>query len=188
MVTREELLDMGLNKLETGNFSGALADFKKSAEMEPGDYNSWLYAGICHNELAEYKEAMAAFEKCIQIDDSLPYAYANLGIVYQRKRDIHEAAQNGDAAAREMIEETGRFLGVACANLVNIFNPEAILFSGGMADAGELLFRPIREEMKRRALEPGRTTVQILRAALPDVVGILGAAGCALNILETSAS
>lgn len=93
MVTREELLDMGLNKLETGNFSGALADFKKSVELEPGDYDSWLYAGICHNELGEYKESMAAFEKCIQIDDSLPYAYANLGIVYQRKRDVHEAAR-----------------------------------------------------------------------------------------------
>jgi len=103
-------------------------------------------------------------------------------------RDIHDAAVAGDRAARAMIEETGMLLGVACANLVNIFNPEAILFSGGMADAGEMLFEPIRKEVKRRAFEPGSSTVRIVRAALPDVAGTIGAAGCALKILETSAS
>jgi len=103
-------------------------------------------------------------------------------------RDIHQAAVEGDATARDIVEETGTFLGVACASLVNILNPEAILFSGGMTDAGEMLFDPIRKEMKRRALEPGASTVQIMRAALPDVAGTIGAAGCALARLETSAS
>lgn len=103
-------------------------------------------------------------------------------------REIHEAAVQGDALARSIIEETGTLLGVACANLVNIFNPQAILFSGGMADAGEMLFEPIRKQVKRRAFEPGSSTVRIMRAALPDVAGIVGSAGCALKILETSAS
>jgi glucokinase len=103
-------------------------------------------------------------------------------------RDIHQAAVAGDATAGAILEETGRFLGIACANLVNIFNPEMISFSGGMTDAGEMLFEPIRKEVKSRSFQPGSATVRVVRAALPDTAGIIGAAGCALKALETSAS
>jgi len=103
-------------------------------------------------------------------------------------KDIHEAAVAGDELAITIIEDTGKYLGILCGNLVNIFNPEIILFSGGVADAGEMLFGPVREVMKKRSYEAGAARVKILLAALPGDAGIIGAAGCALKALETSAS
>jgi glucokinase len=100
---------------------------------------------------------------------------------------IYDAAVDGDAYAREIIEETGTLLGIAVANFVNIFNPELVVFFGGLANAGEMLFEPTRCEAKRRALKPASETVKIVPAQLKKDAGIIGAAGCALKTLETSA-
>jgi len=100
---------------------------------------------------------------------------------------IYDAAVAGDALALETIHETGRLLGIAAANLVNIFNPELIVFFGGLANAGEMIFGPVRDEVRGRALKPASETVKIVAAELGGDAGIIGAAGCALRRLETSA-
>ncbi len=88
---------------------------------------------------------------------------------------IAQAAEQGDALAREVFEETGTYLGIACANLVNILNPEAIVLGGGVSNAGELIFAPIRETIQRRAMIVPRATVQVVRATLGHDAGIIGA-------------
>ena len=103
-------------------------------------------------------------------------------------KDIHDAAVAGDEFAHEVIATTGKLLGIAVANFVNIFNPELVVLFGGLAKAGDMLFQPVREEAKRRALKPAADTVKILPAKLGGDAGIIGAAGCALKALETSAS
>jgi len=102
-------------------------------------------------------------------------------------KGIYDAAVAGDAFALETIQTTGKLLGIAAANLVNIFNPELIVFFGGLANAGEMLFGPVREEVRKRALPPASETVRIVQARLGGDAGIIGAAGCALRRLETSA-
>ncbi len=94
---------------------------------------------------------------------------------------IHKAAVAGDALAREIIEETGRFLGVAVASLVNIFNPDYIVLHGGMVNAGEMLLGPLRQEMSGRCFEVSRRHLRILPSALRGDAGIIGAAGCAFS-------
>ena len=91
---------------------------------------------------------------------------------------IHEAAVAGDAAARENIEQTGRYLGVGVSNLMHILNPEVVAFSGGVTAAGEMLLAPLRREVEWRTLEASRRGVRICLAALPDDAGIIGAARC----------
>jgi len=100
---------------------------------------------------------------------------------------IYDAAVAGDDFAKETIQSTGRFLGIAVASFVNIFNPELVVFFGGLAGAGDMLFEPTRREMKRRAIKPGADSVKIVPAELGSDAGIIGAAGCALRRLETSA-
>jgi len=100
---------------------------------------------------------------------------------------IYEHAVAGDVFARQMIEATGRLLGVGVANLANIFNPELVVLFGGLSGAGEMLFAPVREEVKRRALKPAADTLKVVPAQLGGEAGIIGAAGCALKRLETSA-
>ena len=103
-------------------------------------------------------------------------------------KDIYDATVAGDAFAAEVIKTTGTLLGVAVANYVNIFNPEMVVLFGGLAGAGELIFEPVREEVKKRALKPSGETVRILPAKLGGNAGIIGAAGCALIESGISAS
>lgn len=100
---------------------------------------------------------------------------------------IYDAAVAGDAFARETIQTTGKLLGIAVANIVNIFNPELVVLFGGLAGAGEMLFEPVRLEVKARALKPAADTVRIVPARLGGDAGIIGAAGCALRRSEISA-
>jgi len=97
---------------------------------------------------------------------------------------IHEAAVAGDALSREVMEETGRLLGVAVASLVNIFNPDYVVLHGGMVNAGEMLLGPLREEMAGRCFEASRRGLRLLPSALTGDAGIVGAAGCAFRRAE----
>ncbi|HUW32246.1 MAG TPA: ROK family protein [Planctomycetota bacterium] len=103
-------------------------------------------------------------------------------------KDIYVAAVGGDKFALRTIQSTGKLLGIAVANFVNIFNPELVVLFGGLAGAGDMLFDPVRDEVRRRALKPAADTVRIVPARLGGNAGIIGAAGCALRALETSAS
>src|SRR4051794_29908876 len=63
-------------------------------------------------------------------------------------------ANEGDARATEILNETGRKPGSGLASLVNAFDPELIVIGGGFAAAGDLLLEPAREIMVREALKP----------------------------------
>ncbi len=91
-------------------------------------------------------------------------------------RAIHEAALAGDAAARENMRMTGFYLGVAICNIMNVLNPEVVVLSGGVAAAGEMLLRPIRETVEERTMEAVRRNVRICFAALGEDAGVIGAA------------
>ena len=64
---------------------------------------------------------------------------------------IYEVALGGDDRARHVFVEAGRYLGMACANLINLLNLEMIVIGGGVAEAGELLLEPARAEVEARA-------------------------------------
>jgi len=102
-------------------------------------------------------------------------------------KDIHDAALQGDKTAEEIIVETGRLLGVAATNMMHILNPDMIVFSGGMINAGDMLLHPIKEEVNKRAFPASREKCQIVFAELGGDAGFIGAAGCALTEFETSA-
>lgn len=96
-------------------------------------------------------------------------------------RDITEAARAGDAVARELVEETGRFLGIGVANVLHILNVEMVVFAGGMTAAGKMLLDPIREEAKRRVFPLAFRGVRILFSHMGNDAGLIGAAGWALK-------
>ncbi len=96
---------------------------------------------------------------------------------------IYEKALAGDVTARKALEETGRYLGVAVANIANVLNPEIVLLSGGLAGAADILIPVIREEAFRRAFEAVTAGLTIATGAIPDDAGVIGAAGCALERL-----
>jgi len=89
---------------------------------------------------------------------------------------VYEAATAGDALAREVVQDTARFLGAGIANLVNVYNPEVVVVCGGVTEAGDNLFVPLRREVSRRAFRPAVDVCRILPGALPGTAGVVGAA------------
>ena len=93
--------------------------------------------------------------------------------------DVTRLAEEGDEAARYVLEETGRWLGIGLAGFVNMFNPEVIAVGGGASRAGDLILDPTRREVHLRARSPSRDLVEIKEATLGPASGVLGAAALA---------
>lgn len=73
---------------------------------------------------------------------------------------IVQAALQGDQVARHSLEETGYWLGIGIANLVNIFNPEYVILSGSLSLAHEFLLPVVNEVVTQRALnKPGEQAI-----------------------------
>ena len=89
---------------------------------------------------------------------------------------VYQAANDGDSFALEVVRETAKFLGAGVANLINIFNPDTVVILGGVTQAGDRLFIPLREEVKRRAFKPAVDACRILPGELPGTAGVVGAA------------
>lgn len=73
---------------------------------------------------------------------------------------IFEEAKNGDEFALKVMHETGRFLGIGVASLINVFNPEAVIFAGGLSRGFELLKDGIQAEVTLRVMKPLRDKVK----------------------------
>jgi len=98
---------------------------------------------------------------------------------------IAEEAQNGDAVAMEVFEETGYYLGLCVANLINLLNPQMAVIGGGIAQAGEIILEPIRRTAYACAIRSLSQSCQIVPAQLGDNAGIYG--GIALVLDKQSA-
>jgi glucokinase len=88
---------------------------------------------------------------------------------------VYEAAKKDDDVARQVVRETATFLGAGVANLLNIFNPDVVVIAGGVTQAGEPLFEPLRAEVRRRAFRPAVEACKILPGTLRGSAGVVGA-------------
>jgi glucokinase-like ROK family protein len=88
---------------------------------------------------------------------------------------VIQAAKSGDSVALEIMKETGDYLGLAVADVINLFNPELIVFAGSLVGAGELILDRIRKTVEERALEVPRRAVRIVLSELGDNIGAIGA-------------
>ncbi len=95
--------------------------------------------------------------------------------------DVTRLVQEGDAVAGEVWRETVTYLGLGVAAIVTMLAPERVVIGGGVAMAGDLLFEPLRREVRHRVKLVAVESVPILPAALGQDVGILGAAAVALE-------
>ncbi len=99
-------------------------------------------------------------------------------------KKVFEAALDGDRAARETVDEAVRMLGLALANLVTTLNPGVIIVGGQVAEAGALLFEPLRSTIRQYAMDvPGRAA-RIAPAELKADAPLVGAVAMALQSLN----
>jgi glucokinase len=103
----------------------------------------------------------------------LEYAEGDLSRI--TAQTVSEAARDGDTFCLDIIRETAHFLGGAIANLVNIFNPDTVVICGGVTLAGDCLFDPLYNQVRRRAFAPAVEVCRIVAGTLPGTAGVYGA-------------
>lgn len=89
---------------------------------------------------------------------------------------VYEAVVAGDAYASEVMKETAKLLGAGVANILNILNPQMVVIAGGVTRAGDMLFEPLRAEVRKRAFKTALDCCRIVPAELPGTAGVVGAA------------
>lgn len=88
---------------------------------------------------------------------------------------VAQEANKGDLLAQKVYEEAGKWLGIAIGSLANIFNIYLFLIGGGVASAGDVLFKPMIDETFKRAMPGIREKIKIDRFKLGDNAGVIGA-------------
>ena len=84
------------------------------------------------------------------------------------------AAKEGDPVAKQIFRIMGEYIGMGLTSVVNLLNPEKIIIGGGVAEAGDILFNPIKETIAKRAMTIQRE-VEIVPAQLGNTAGVIGA-------------
>ena len=91
---------------------------------------------------------------------------------------VTERARAGDRAALALVRRTARYLAIGIANLVNEYDPEAIILTGGFARPNwDLIDGYIRTEVEEQSLVSG---VRLMLSQLQDDAGVMGAASLAM--------
>lgn len=95
-------------------------------------------------------------------------------------KEVYEAAVKGDKLALEIFDYTGRMLGRSFADFVAFSAPQAIVLFGGLARAGEFIFKPAKEEMEANLISIWKGKVELIPSALKESdAAILGASALA---------
>lgn len=97
---------------------------------------------------------------------------------------VAHAAARGDALALQILRRAAFYIGLGLTNLIHVIEPQRILIGGGVSQAGDLLFEPIRETVNQHLMSHVYQGVEIVPADLGDDVGLLGAVALVLSELE----
>ncbi len=98
-------------------------------------------------------------------------------------QQVTRAAQEGDEVARDAFTQIGYWLGVAMADLAQIFDPQLLVVGGGVIEAGDLLMGPTERTYRDQLAQRGRFPVAELKAAeTGNTAGVVGAADLARRI------
>ncbi len=102
-------------------------------------------------------------------------------------KTIVDCCEQGDEMAIEVFRRTGTILGISTANYASILDPEAIIFTGGIANADHWLFDPAYEAFQNHVFHNIKGKVKFLRSTIEDRErDVLGASALAWGIKEYS--
>lgn len=96
-------------------------------------------------------------------------------------RTVAHAAANGDEVAGGVLTSAARYLGLGIVNLVNLFDPDAIVIGGGVATAGETFFDTIRATVSERSLSRHSRGIEITPSSFGSKASVMGAVSLVLD-------
>ncbi|MDR0474476.1 MAG: tetratricopeptide repeat protein, partial [Treponema sp.] len=80
------------------HYEEALADFRKSLELDPKSYKAAYYEGIICSVLKDYPRALDAFNLALEINSYQPYCFYRRGQAYFHLEDYPKALADCEAA------------------------------------------------------------------------------------------
>lgn len=90
-------------------------------------------------------------------------------------KKIFDFAKMNDELALKVVEEVGRYLGIACANISCTIDPTIFIIGGGVSNAGQILLDEIKKNYIKYCFHASKNTKFVL-AKLKNDAGIYGAA------------
>jgi glucokinase len=100
---------------------------------------------------------------------------------FSSTQEMLNAYNNGDVFAREIWLKSVRHLAIGIASITNILSPEVIVLGGGIAEADNTLFEPLKEYLAQFEWRPAGNKVEIVKAVYSDMAGAVGAANFAMT-------
>lgn len=98
---------------------------------------------------------------------------------------ITKYALDGDIIAKQAFEYTGRILGTKLADTVIHTDPEAIFIFGGLSQAGDLIFDPVREHLELNLMPIFKGKVKVIASQIQNQTApIIGASSLVVNQLK----
>ena len=96
-------------------------------------------------------------------------------------KTLVDAAHAGDARIQAMLARAGTVLGIAVANLINIFDPSLVLFSGEGLEASEFVLGPMRAAIQDGVLGGLRAALAVSQEPTEDLMWARGAASVMID-------
>ncbi|MCU6798312.1 ROK family protein [Paenibacillus sp. WQ 127069] len=136
----------------------------------------------CLQVLAAGPAIEQEFRKLVRSSEQeLVYPYQNMDLQFLKMHDVCAAAEDDDKLAVQVISNAASYLGIAMANLLNTFNPEAIILGGTIPNASSLFVETATRVMRQRAMRPLSADTIVKTSVFKDIGGALGAANFAFD-------
>jgi glucokinase len=100
-------------------------------------------------------------------------------------KDVYDAAVKGDKLAKDVFDFTGEILGEALADFIAFSSPEAIILFGGLAHAGDFIFKPVQKALEENILPIYKGKTKLLFSEMKDSdAAVLGASALAWELKD----
>lgn len=181
--------------LGTGIGGGAILDNKiysgrNGSALEIGHMtiNHGGHQCACGNRGCFEKYASAT--ALVELANSYLKKYKNSSINLRIKNEdltaelVYEEALKKDELAKKVFDEVSEYLGIGIVNIINIFNPEAIIIGGGLSQAFNLMLPVIQKTIAERGMTGLKENVKILQTKDHLRMPCLGAAKIAMESVK----
>lgn len=106
----------GLNKIEQGDFQGAIDDFTAVLKLNPNVPDAYYFRGLARDLLEDNEEAIKDYSEAIRLDPKNTYAYNNRGTVYAELKEYQKAIEDYDRALDKDAENANAYYNRALAH------------------------------------------------------------------------
>ena len=96
-------------------------------------------------------------------------------------KEVFKEAANGDRVAKNILETSLTYLGIAVANTITNFDPEKVVIGGGVVNGGDIWLDTIRRVVSERCMKTFVENCTVEKAVLGGKAGVLGAAALAIT-------